>query len=573
MLSHERRRKRAAFLLIILACSYLFLFHNLGGYSLKEPDEGRYAEIPREMVEQGDYVVPHLNYVRYFEKPPLLYWAVALSYRTFGVNEWSFRFPNALAALLCVLMTYLFVSRWFGDEAGFLSSLILLTSLGFFALAHIVTIDMLFSFLLFACLLFFCEYYRERKPFILYLFFAFLALAVLAKGPVALVLLAATIVLFLWSERNLSFLGTMFRVGPILLFGVVAAPWFIVMCVREKEFFQFFFVDQHILRFVTTKHKRSGPLYYFLPVLFGGLFPWSIFIPRAVATSWHTRELRLFLIWSAVVFAFFSISGSKLPPYILPVFPAVSVVLANLFRQSWQRTMRLNRELIAYLVFFSVTALTGLASVTGVLDGYLARLPEIGAVAKAIRPLILAVSMASLGTLVVTFFPKIRTYKTLFCALCVFSLVLFMGVMSHSQVTDRLNTTKELAARIAAMGKPGPVVVSYGSFDETLPFYLKRRTFIANHLGELEMGSRYPDAKGHFLTSEDLARLFRSGKPVVVVLKAKRLSRLPAEGIEGGTMLACQDKRCLLANGSAVEALPSATAGLKSRGTVDTLNH
>ncbi len=152
MLLEDRRKKRAVYMLVILAFSYLFLFHHLGSYSLKEPDEGRYAEIPREMVAQGNYMVPHLNYVRYFEKPPLLYWVTALSYKTLGVSEWSFRLPNALFALFCVLATYLFAARRFTEETAFTSSFILASSFGFFGMARVVTIDMLLSFLLFAAL-------------------------------------------------------------------------------------------------------------------------------------------------------------------------------------------------------------------------------------------------------------------------------------------------------------------------------------------------------------------------------------------------------------------------------------
>jgi 4-amino-4-deoxy-L-arabinose transferase-like glycosyltransferase len=569
VLSHDRRRKRVIYLLVILACSYIFLFYNLGNYSLKEPDEGRYAEIPREMVEQGDYVVPHLNYVRYFEKPPLLYWAVALSYKVFGVSEWSFRLPNTLAALLCVLMTYFFISHWFGDEVGLLCSLMLLTSFGFFAIAHIMTIDMLFSFLLFGSLLCFYQYYRDKKPLFLYLFFAALALAILAKGPVAFILLMVTIVLFLWSEKRLFFLRDTLSVKALLLFCVIAAPWFIVMCLREKEFFQFFFVDQHILRFVTTKHKRSGPLYYFFPVLFGGLFPWSIFIPRAVVQLWRTKEVRLFFIWALVVFVFFSLSGSKLPPYILPIFPAVAVILARLFRMEWERRIEQNREIIVYAAFFSCIALTGLAHATGMLDRYLAGLPEIANLSKELRWLALSVSIASLAALGALCFRKMRTYRFLFYTLAAFSLVVFVGVMLHPHVIDKLNTTKELAREINTMSGPVPIVINYGSFDETLPFYLKKGTYIANHLGELEMGSKYPDAKDHFLDTEQSASMFRSDRPVFVVLKAKRLSRLQIAGIEHGTMLACQDKRCLIANKAAAGAFPSRPTDVRASTVID----
>lgn len=557
MLSGEHRRKRTVYLLVILAFSYLFLFYNLGNYSLKEPDEGRYAEIPREMVEQGDYLVPHLNYVRYFEKPPLLYWAVALSYRAFGVSEWSFRFPNALAALLCVLMAYFFVSHWFGDEVGLLSSMMLLTSFGFFALTHIVTIDMLFSFLLFGCLLCFCQFRRDRRPLFLYLFFTSLALAMLAKGPVAFILVAVTIVLFLWSEKDLSFIRDMLTVKALLLFCIIAAPWFVIMSLREKEFFQFFFVDQHILRFITTKHKRSGPLYYFLPVIFGGLFPWSIFIPRAVAQLWREKEVRLFLIWSAVVFAFFSVSGSKLPPYIHPVFPAVSVIIAYFFRRQWNRRVRPGIEPALYAAFFLFVSLMGIAYVCGMLDRYLAGLPELAAVSQSIHWLTLPVSIASFAALCVISIPRMRTYRSLFYTLCAFSLVVFGSVMLHSQLIDGFNTTKRLAEEIGRSSDAAVVVVNYGSFDETLPFYLKRRTYIANHVGELEMGHKYPDAKGYFLDAEMFTDLFRSHRPVFVVLKAKRLSILHIAGIEGGSVLSCQDKRCLIANGAAVAGFHS----------------
>src|SRR5512137_733665 len=135
----KQKKRLAGYIGILLVLSYVFLFSGLGSYSLKEPDEGRYAEIPREMVESGDYTVPRLNDVRYFEKPPLLYWAVSLSYKVFGISEWSFRFPNALAAALSAFCLFFFVRRWTDDFAAFLGSLVLLSSFGFFAMARIVT--------------------------------------------------------------------------------------------------------------------------------------------------------------------------------------------------------------------------------------------------------------------------------------------------------------------------------------------------------------------------------------------------------------------------------------------------
>ncbi len=317
-----------------MSLSYIFLFSGLGSYSLKEPDEGRYAEIPREMVQSGDYTVPRLNDVRYFEKPPLLYWAVSLSYKVFGVSEWSFRFPNALAALLCVFSLFLFVRRWADDVAAFLGSLVLLSSFGFFAMARIVTTDMVLTFWLFLSLLCFYGYYRERAVPFFWGFYAAMALATLTKGPVAPVLLCASLFIFLFMEGNLAFIKEMKLVRGIALYCVIAAPWFIIISIREKEFFNFFFIDQHLLRFISTKHKRSGPVYYFIPVIFGGMLPWSLYIPRAFAMAWRRPECRLFAIWSALVFLFFSLSGSKLPPYILPVFPTLSILIGVLFYEN-----------------------------------------------------------------------------------------------------------------------------------------------------------------------------------------------------------------------------------------------
>jgi hypothetical protein len=554
VLPENHPKKTVIFLLVIFAFSCLFLFFNLGSYSLKEPDEGRYAEIPREMVEQGDYVVPRLDYVRYFEKPPLLYWVTAASYKMFGVSEWSFRFPNALVALLCVLATFFFASRRFGSKTGLLSSLILTTSFGFFALGRLVTTDMLFTFLLFAALLCFSEFYRDRKGLFLYLFYAALALAVLAKGPVALILLGATILLFLLLERRVSFVKEMASVTGIAVFAIIAVPWFVLICLREKEFFQFFFIDQHIMRFLTSKHKRSGPPYYFIPVLFGGLFPWSIFIPRAVVRAWRTPEMRLLLIWSLVVFAFFSVSGSKLPPYILPIFPALSVVLGSLFEKEWQKPLRLNGEIIVYGIFFLCLALGGFAYTGGMFDTYLGTAISDAAASLSgdIRGFSIAVSVVSLVILLVLVVRKTRTFRSLFFALSAFSVSVILGLMLHAHVIDRLNTTKELAQAINGIGEKDLIVVNYGSFDQTLPFYIQKRTYIAEYTGELKMGSRYEDTKDYFLDHDAFVRLFKSESPVVTVLKAKRLAHLKKSGIEDFRVILCQDKRCLIGNPSAV---------------------
>jgi 4-amino-4-deoxy-L-arabinose transferase-like glycosyltransferase len=547
-----KKRTTIFLLLLLAACSYFFFFHNLGGYSLKEPDEGRYAEIPREMVESGDFIVPHLNYVRYFEKPPLLYWLTAVSYKIFGINEWSFRLPNALVALACVVILYFSASRWFGRRIATLSSFILMSSFGFWVMARGVTTDMLLSFLLFAALICFYEYYRGRKQRFLYLFFAALALAVLTKGPVSVVLLLGTILLFLFFEGRLSFIREMFSVKGILLFLAIGVPWFVAVCVREKQFFQFFFIDQNIMRFLTSKHKRSGPIYYFIPVLLGGMFPWSLFLPRAVVRLWRYQGLRLFLIWSAVVFVFFSLSGSKLPPYILPLYPALALVLGCLFGELRQQSIDFLREPLFYAFVFAVLAVAGIGLGSRLFTGIVTSNQDMADLLASIRGFALAMGISSVIVAVSLCFRQYRTFDRILYSFGGFSLVTIMTLMCYTGVIDGLTTTKDIAHTIKADSRKEIVVINYGAFDETLPFYLGRRIYLADFTGELAMGASYKDAKKYFLDQEEFKRIVENDQPVFIVTKMKRLPILKQMGIDTSQILARHDKRVLVANSSAL---------------------
>ncbi len=542
--------KTTLHILIILLLSYIFFFNNLGSYSLKEPDEGRYAEIPREMVETGDYIVPHLNYVRYFEKPPLLYWATALSFKVFGVNERAARLPNAIAAFVTVLLLYAIVRRWFSAECAFLSAVILITSFGFFTMARILTIDMLLSCTLFLSLMFFYDFYRQKRSGSLYLFYAFLGLATLAKGPVAPLLIGVSLLIFLVLERNISFLRKLLSIKGLLLYILVVAPWFVAIAIREKEFLWFFFVDQNFLRFLTQKHNRSGPIYYFVPVLFGGLFPWSIFIPRAVATLWHAKEVKLFLIWFFVVFLFFSLSGSKLPPYILPAFPALAILLARFFQIRKAQPTAGGAEILTYQIIFALFSLAGVAVATGAISAYVGTESEMLDLLKQLKGFSIALTCFSLVTIGALCLRRMRKSGPLLVILSCYSLAVVILLMTHTGLIDKINTTKGLAQIINRERSSAHIdVVDYASFDETLPFYTRQKVYIASYKGELEMGSTYQDTKQIFLSNEEFAQLFKSDKKVYCVLKVTRLQRLRDLGINDVRVLACLSGRCLVSNG------------------------
>ncbi len=511
---------------VLVLLAFVFFFYGIHSYSLKEPDEGRYAEIPREMVELNDYVVPHLDYVRYFEKPPLFYWAVALSYKAFGIHEWSFRFPNAFSAFLCVIALYFGARRWLGRETAFLSSIILMSSLGFFIMARIVTTDMFFTLWLFLSLLFFYGYYREGKPLFIYLFYAALGFATLTKGPAAVILSGGTVFIFLLTERNIGFLKELKWIRGLAVYLAVILPWIIAISMREKEFLYFFVVDQNFLRFLTSKHKRTGSLFYFFPVLFGGMLPWSIFIPRCFIQLWNRKELRLFFIWTIVVFVFFSISKSKLPPYILPVFPPMALIIGSLFHDRWKERGG-KPEMASYITIFAVLALSvflyGSAAFTSYIRTVSAEAQQIMGDMKGFS---IGLSVMSFLLLAALILKRISRFSLLFPCLTVFSGVLVVMIMCNSDTIDKLNTTKRLAAIINDRSPSPEYVVNYGGYDETLPFYTKKRVVIAAYTGELEMGSKYEDARDSFMTQAEFTKLFSSDTRVVVVLGKKRLKVL-----------------------------------------------
>jgi 4-amino-4-deoxy-L-arabinose transferase-like glycosyltransferase len=547
---YTRHRKDFLYLLIIILFSYIFLFYALGDYSLKEPDEGRYAEIPREMVETGDYIVPHLNYVRYFEKPPLLYWSVAISYKLFGISEWSFRFTNAAFAFLTVLFMYFFSRKWFSQKIALLSSLILISSFGFFSMARIVTTDMCFSFLLFASLLCFYDFYRNRKTVFLYIFYALAGLATLAKGLAAVILLGCSILIFLITEKNISFLRELKWIKGVTIYGIVVLPWIIAISLREKEFLYFFIIDQHFLRFATTQHKRSGPFYYFLPVLIGSMFPWSIFIPRSIVKLWRKRELRLFIIWSAVVFGFFSMSGSKLPPYILPIFPALSLVLGVFFYENRNKYAGRTREIIIYMAIFAVFSLSVF------LHGYQPFLEWLGtisddapAIVANLKPFSIGTSVLSAVALCLFCIKKFTRYRATFLILLGLSLSLIYMTMGFNVNTiDYLKTSKELAEAANQREGAFDILVNYDCYEQTFLFYTKSRLILANYTGELKMGSKYDDAKDYFINEADFVQLLSSDKKVLFVTKENKIDRLKQMVPRGIETIRCQNERCLYAN-------------------------
>lgn len=315
-------------------------FYALSTRSLGEPDEGRYAEVAREMWASGDWLTPRLDGFNFFDKPPLHYWATAAAYSLFGATPLAARLWCALTGLMSMAAVQWAGSRLFNREVGTSAALILGSSLLFMLGAHINTLDMgVSAFLTVAIALFLVAQFDAsaiRYHFVLTLgMWLALALAVLSKGLIGVVLPGAAIVVYACWKRDFAILR---RVSPLtgaVLLLLVCAPWFVAMCRQHPEFFDYFFIRQHVTRFLTNDDNRNKPTWFYLPVVLIGLFPWCFFAPLKktnFAAIINREPAQVFLLsWIGVVFAFFTISHSKLPFYILPLFPALSWLIALIF--------------------------------------------------------------------------------------------------------------------------------------------------------------------------------------------------------------------------------------------------
>lgn len=329
-------------LLLLAGCMLLaaFLgFRALGARPLFSPAEARYALIAEEMVESGDWVQPRLNHVRYDEKPPLVYWAIAASYRLLGVSEASSRVPSAAAYVATAGLTYLIACQLLGAGGAALAALIHTTAIGPFLFGRFVFTDTVLVFgttLSLYGLVLLATRPAGIRPALA--FYGGMALAALTKGLVGIVFPAATAATW-WIVFRPPRIGR--RLRPVLgltLLAALLAPWHVLVQLRDPSFFRFYFVNEHLLRFLNEREPIdyvSLPVGTFYAATLAWLFPWSLFLPGALAAAWRERGGRLAvpLFWSAWVIGFFTLTPARLEYYALPAFPALAVILAA----SWQR--------------------------------------------------------------------------------------------------------------------------------------------------------------------------------------------------------------------------------------------
>jgi len=342
-LGSSRRTRDAGVVALLILLSLLLFFHRLGSLRLFDADEPAFAEAAREMLLSGDWITSHFNFQPRFDKPILFYWLIGLAYKGFGIGEFAARFWSAAFAAGLVLSIYLFGRQMLGPRGALIAALAFATNVGTATLARAAVTDMTLTF--FMTWTFFCFFGAYRgtdatREGLLFVGYLAMALSVLTKGPIGLLIPGLGIGIFLLVRgRARATLSRLRLLTGLLLFAVIALPWYLLV-LRENgwDFVQGFIVKHHLIRFTGVISSNAGAIYYYLPVVLLGFFPWSSILPKSFGDLWSIRgrlrgglsgreELLLFAwIWFGVVFVFFSLSGTKLPSYIFPAFPALALL-------------------------------------------------------------------------------------------------------------------------------------------------------------------------------------------------------------------------------------------------------
>ncbi len=487
-------------LVILAMVAGLWFCALLGMRPLSNPDEGRYTEIPREMAVTGDFVTPRLNGVKYFEKPPLVYWLSALTIREFGVSEFTARVWGGIFSTIGVLLTYVAGRAIYGRATGICAAVVLATNLLYYILSQIMLLDMAVAVTMSGCLFAFILAMREprgKKRLTLFMaFYAFMALATLSKGLIGIALPGAVIFFWVLLLNRWRALWPFYPFCGTLLLLAIAAPWHFYAARANPDFINFYFVHEHWLRFTTRIHGRYEPWWFFLPIFIGGLFPWVFFAAPALCKSliggWQARrehsEAWFFVIWTIFIILFFSKSQSKLVPYILPVFPAVAVLIGRSVAGIWSESsgQKLRRGTWGFIVTAAIIVLAAaIAPQFSAVTDLLKRQPEISEYLTILR-ITLGGSML-LGA-VAAFFGLRRNSPRQILGAITISTMLFLLAMACGGGSFDKASTKKFAIILKPVLKPEDRVYSVGIYTQDLPVYLERLIHVVDYRGELAFG-------------------------------------------------------------------------------------
>jgi len=550
-------------LLIVFAATLLYV---LGVRTLVPPDEGRYAEMAREMFASGDWITTRLNGIKYFEKPPLQTWMNALSFQLFGVGEWQARLWTGLCGLFGVAITGVAGRRVFGARIGFYAALVLGSSFYWVAGSQANSLDMSLATMMTLSLCALLVAQRdaatpaERRNWML-LCWAGMALAVLTKGLVGLVLPGAVLVLYTVFARDLRIWTRLHLVKGLLLFFLIAAPWFVLVGLHNPEQPHFFFVHEHFDRFLKTEHHREAPWWIFFALVAAGSVPWLGVLAQSLALGVRRvsdaddetvpgaaggfRPRLMLFIWVVFITLFFTKSNSKLPGYIVPVFPAIALLVAVYLDVGTRHSRMLTAGLSALLGAGLLAFVPFMAR--------LAKHPGDHLIYAAYQPWALAAGLVLLvGGLLSMLYARqmVRDLSVLVLAIAGFAAAQLMLAGFEPIAAARAGSAMLPALRAAGAFEPATPVYAVGMYEQSLTFYLGRPVTLVDYLDEFEFGLQQQPQLAMPTLAGFQARWRRdtlAGRRSVAITKPAIAAELLRQGLPA-RIVASDGRRAILAS-------------------------
>jgi 4-amino-4-deoxy-L-arabinose transferase-like glycosyltransferase len=534
--------------LLCLVCLVL-LFVNLGSADLFEPDEGRNAEKAREILLLKDWVTPHENFLPVLDKPMAFYWLVALSYKFFGVSEWSGRLPSALSALGCLFLVYRFARQRWGLWEARWSSLILLTSVQFFLLSRVIIPDMTLTFCItLAVSSFYSAIHTENekvKKLHCWLMYGSLGAGTLIKGLIGLVIPGLVFFVYILLGKRWGALRGLHLFRGTVFFLAIVAPWYLSADARNPGYLSYYFWDEHFSRYLTDEFERDASWFYFLLVLSMGFLPWTLWLPWIGKVAWQKLDDKnLFLIfWTVLPFLFFSLSTSQLPHYVLLIYPPLAILsgqmIAAYFKQpaskkTWLLCLPWIPSAGSVLYFLIGGAWPHLLPMT-VRDNVSENLISIGFSAAIMAFILVVFAYAhwkGLG----------RTQFAACLCLCG-GMALFIWLVGQFMATVASSrSAKALAQSAAPFINHDSQIAIYGTYLTGLTFYLRRDRPIwvvgspekKTWMGSPYVSRHFPNpAPGHGKVLVNVAELVDSWNkgtpPVLVFAKGRNIARFRSQ--------------------------------------------
>lgn len=539
------RRRHLVWILFAAFCAVWF--YTLGARTLIPTDEGRYAEIAREMAASGDFITLRLNGIPYFGKPPLQIWMTALSFHAFGLGEWQARLWTGLSGIAGIMMVAYAGRRVFGERAGLTAGLILASCLYWATAGHVNSVDMSLAAMmtLALCALLISQDIepglRAQRNWMLVCWVG-MALAVLSKGLVGIVLPGAVLVLYTLISRDWAIWRRLHFWPGLPVFFLIAAPWFVLVSLRTPEFLPFFFLREHFARFASNVHNRHAPWHYFIPFLLAGILPWLGVLVQSLWDAHNEKAhgfqpQKLLLVWAVFIFCFFSISKAKLPSYILPVFPSLALLIAVYLETASYKTVAAAAAIPALIGASGLILLprvTALAADPAELILYRSYVPWLAAAGViALTGSILAIALAR----------RRREWALLSLAAGGFlaGQAMWLGHEPFGAEKSGVRYVPQIASELAAQTP----IYAVGLYEYVLPFYLQRTTTqVAFAADGMELGLKLePHLWIPRLDSfiEKWMNKHRSGQKALAILHPDMFAELRRRGVPMRVLV--QDRR------------------------------